>query len=100
MNSVDIAVVGGGPAGLCAAIAASRLGAKVVLIDDNDRLGGQLVKQTHKFFGSKRHYCGTRGMDIAVMLEQELRTLPAEILPGTSVVGLYAAPPSATPVPT
>ncbi len=89
MTSVDIAIVGGGPAGLCAAIAASRLGAKVVLIDDNDRLGGQLVKQTHKFFGSKRHYCGTRGMDIATILEQELRALPAEILPGTSVVGLY-----------
>jgi sarcosine oxidase, subunit alpha len=89
MRQIDVAIVGGGPAGLCAAIAAAKLGAKVVLIDDNDRLGGQLVKQTHKFFGSKRHYCGTRGMDIAAILEQELRTLPAEILPGTSVVGLY-----------
>jgi sarcosine oxidase subunit alpha len=28
-------------------------------------------------------------MDIATILEQELRALPAEILPGTSVVGLY-----------
>ena len=93
MNSTDIAIVGGGPAGLCAAIAASRLGAKVALIDDNDRLGGQLVKQTHKFFGSKRHYCGTRGMDIATILEQELRALPAEMLPGTSVIGLYGAVP-------
>ena len=89
MNATDLAIVGGGPAGLCAAITASGLGVKVVLIDDNDRLGGQLVKQTHKFFGSKRHYCGTRGMDIATTLEQELRALPAEILPGTSVVGLY-----------
>jgi sarcosine oxidase, subunit alpha len=89
MKQVDVAIVGGGPAGLCAAIAASKLGARVVLIDENDRLGGQLVKQTHKFFGSKRHYCGTRGMDIATILEQELRALPAEILPGTSVVGLY-----------
>ncbi len=89
MTETDIAIVGGGPAGLCAAIVASRLGAKVTLIDDNDRLGGQLVKQTHKFFGSKRHYCGTRGMDIATILGQELSALPAEVLPGTSVVGLY-----------
>jgi sarcosine oxidase subunit alpha len=89
MRQVDIAIVGGGPAGLSAAVAASRLGARVVLIDDSDRLGGQLVKQTHKFFGSKAHYCGTRGMDIATILEQELRGLPAEILPGTSAVGLY-----------
>jgi sarcosine oxidase subunit alpha len=93
MTETDIAIVGGGPAGLCAAIAASRLGARVTLIDDSDRLGGQLVKQTHKFFGSKRHYCGTRGMDIATILEQELRVLPAEVLPGTSVVGLYGAAP-------
>jgi len=91
MRQTDVAIVGGGPAGLCAAIAAAKSGAKVTLIDDNDRLGGQLVKQTHKFFGSKRHYCGTRGMDIATILEQELRALPAEILPGTSVVGLYGS---------
>jgi len=95
LRETDIAVVGGGPAGLSAAVAASRLGAKVALIDDNDRLGGQLIKQTHKFFGSRHHYCGTRGMDIATILEQELRGLPAEILPGTSVVGLYSAPPLA-----
>ncbi len=95
MKQTDLAIVGGGPAGLCAAITASRLGAEVVLIDDSDRLGGQLVKQTHKFFGSKRHYCGTRGMDIATTLEQELRALPAEILSGTSVVGLYGGSVSA-----
>ena len=89
MKQTDIAIVGGGPAGLCAAIAAAKLGAKVVLIDDNEQPGGQLVKQTHKFFGSKRHYCGTRGMDIAAILEEELRALPAEVLPGTSVVGLF-----------
>ena len=93
MKTADLAIVGGGPAGLCAAIAAAKLGARVALIDDNERLGGQLVKQTHKFFGSKRHYCGTRGMDIAAILEQELRALPAEIIPGTSVVGLYGVPP-------
>jgi len=92
VKTTDIAIVGGGPAGLCAAIAASKLGAKVALIDDSDRLGGQLVEQTHKFFGSKRHYCGTRGMDIATILGQELRALPAEILSGTSVVGLYGGP--------
>jgi sarcosine oxidase subunit alpha len=89
MTQTDVAIVGGGPAGLSAAVVAARLSAKVMLIDDYDRLGGQLVKQTHKFFGSKRHFCGTRGMDIATILEQELRALPAEILPGTSVVGLY-----------
>jgi len=36
----DIAVIGGGPAGLCAALAAAREGAKVVLIEQNAFCGG------------------------------------------------------------
>ncbi|MEO0080233.1 MAG: NAD(P)/FAD-dependent oxidoreductase [candidate division WOR-3 bacterium] len=89
MKTVDIAVVGGGPAGLSAATTAARLGAQVTLIDDNPRLGGQLIKQTHKFFGSKSHYCGTRGIDIATILERELRATAAEVLLETTVVGHY-----------
>ncbi len=65
----DVLVVGGGPAGLCAAIEASRYGARVILVDENYRLGGQLIKQTHKFFGSKDEMAGRRGIDIAKELE-------------------------------
>ena len=49
MKYTEIAIVGGGPAGLAAALNAAKLGAKVVLIDRNDYLGGQLIKQTHRF---------------------------------------------------
>lgn len=38
----DVAVVGGGPAGLRAALAAANLGARVILMDEGARLGGQL----------------------------------------------------------
>lgn len=38
--SADLAVVGGGIAGLCAAIAAARRGARVVLVQDRPVLGG------------------------------------------------------------
>jgi D-hydroxyproline dehydrogenase subunit alpha len=38
----DVAVVGGGPAGVAAAIAASRSKSSVVLIDDNPAAGGQI----------------------------------------------------------
>jgi D-hydroxyproline dehydrogenase subunit alpha len=41
----EILVVGGGPAGLAAAIAARRAGAEVVLIDERYSLGGQYYKQ-------------------------------------------------------
>ena len=36
----DIAVIGGGPAGLCAAVAAAREGARVILIEKNAFCGG------------------------------------------------------------
>jgi len=89
MKSVAIAVVGGGPAGLCATTVAAKLGIQVTLIEDNPRLGGQLIKQTHKFFGSRNLYCGTRGIAIATLLENELRRTQAEVLLNTTVIGHY-----------
>ncbi|VWB95208.1 pyridine nucleotide-disulfide oxidoreductase [Burkholderia lata] len=43
--SVDVAIVGAGPAGLSAAQAAARSGATVVIVDDNPRAGGQIWRQ-------------------------------------------------------
>ena len=40
LNSTDVLVVGGGPAGICAAIAASRTGAKVTLVERYGHFGG------------------------------------------------------------
>ena len=57
---IDVLVIGGGPAGLSAAITAAELDHSVISVDENPRLGGQLIKQTHKFFGSESNYCGIR----------------------------------------
>ncbi len=72
----DIIIVGAGPAGLSAGAVASELGAKIAVVDDNPIVGGQLIKQTHKFFGSKSHYCGVRGIDIAKILEEKVHPAP------------------------
>jgi thioredoxin reductase len=42
MRRAQVAVVGGGPAGLSAATTAARAGAQVILLDENHKLGGQL----------------------------------------------------------
>ncbi len=72
----DIAIVGGGPAGLSAAIYAAKFGARVVLVDRFPKLGGQLIKQTHKFFGSRKHDAGVRGIDIAERLIKQVEENP------------------------
>jgi sarcosine oxidase subunit alpha len=73
---VPVLIIGGGPAGLSAAIELGKLGIEVLLIDDKHRLGGKLVLQTHRFFGSADAvYAGTRGIDIATILEDEVRSL-------------------------
>lgn len=91
MIETEILVVGGGPAGLMAAIASSSLGAQVTLIDRQDKLGGQLIKQTHKFFGSFKAQAGVRGIDIAKNLMEEIKLSENKIMVITNgeVVGFY-----------
>ena len=47
----DVCIVGSGPAGLGAAIELAKHGLHALVVDSNLSAGGQLIKQTHKFFG-------------------------------------------------
>ena len=85
----EFAVVGAGPAGLSGAIEAAKTGAKVVVIDENARPGGQLFKQIHKFFGGKEHRAGARGMDIGSQLLEEAKSAGVEVLLDTAVWGIF-----------
>ncbi len=69
----DVLIIGGGPAGLSAAIKLSEYNLPTMIIDDKDVLGGKLVLQTHKFFGSvEDSYAGTRGNDIGKKLAEKV----------------------------
>ncbi|MCK4512356.1 FAD-dependent oxidoreductase, partial [bacterium] len=83
------AIVGAGPAGLSAAAYAGRMGVETIVIDENDVPGGQLIKQTHMFFGSREHYAQIRGIDIGDELIASLSDLPVKLMLGTTVLGLY-----------
>lgn len=54
-RSVDVAVIGGGPAGMAAAKAASLEGALTLLMDREERLGGILKQCVHDGFGLIRY---------------------------------------------
>lgn len=91
MISTELLIIGGGPAGLCAAISAAGSGSRVTLLERNRALGGQLVKQTHMFFGSEKQYASTRGIDIASILLYELKKYGdrVKIMTDTTAVGIY-----------
>jgi sarcosine oxidase subunit alpha len=86
---VQVLIIGGGPAGLGAGITAGKLGLGVVIIDENFNPGGQLIKQTHKFFGSKEEYAGLRGFEISEIMYAEFGETGGVYLNETSAVGYY-----------
>jgi NADPH-dependent 2,4-dienoyl-CoA reductase/sulfur reductase-like enzyme/Fe-S-cluster-containing hydrogenase component 2/bacterioferritin-associated ferredoxin len=88
----EVLVIGGGPAGLSAAVELGRLGVRTLVVDDKDRLGGKLVLQTHKFFGSvEDSHAGTRGFEIAAILAEEIGRLPAvEVWLDTTAVAVFS----------
>ena len=79
----DVLVIGSGPAGLMAALAAGRAGARVVLSEDDFRLGGRLLLD-RRFVGD------LASADWAARAEAELSSMPeVRILRRTCVVGCY-----------
>ncbi|MBV8914729.1 MAG: sarcosine oxidase subunit alpha family protein, partial [Acetobacteraceae bacterium] len=79
----DVLVVGAGPAGLAAALAAGRSGARVVLCDEDARLGGRLLAEQEAVDGQL-------GAAWAEAAAAELRSMPdVTVLPRTTVFGAY-----------
>jgi sarcosine oxidase subunit alpha len=78
----DVLVIGAGPSGLAAALAAARAGASVLVVDENARPGGSLG------------YARAGGDEALARLDAflaEAKTLPhLEIRAGTTAAGYYA----------
>ncbi|MGW0480827.1 2Fe-2S iron-sulfur cluster-binding protein [Nonomuraea sp. NPDC003214] len=73
----EVLVVGGGPAGLAAALAAAGTGVRVILADDQPRLGGDLLN-------------GRDPLDRAGGAARRLAGMPeVRVLTRTSVIGYY-----------
>ena len=79
----DVAVVGGGPAGLAAAEAALLAGAEVILIEDEPELGG--ILRWGRFVGDQEAF------EHADRLRRELRAMPRlSVLTSATCTGLFA----------
>ncbi|QSB14896.1 FAD-dependent oxidoreductase [Natronosporangium hydrolyticum] len=75
----DLAVVGGGPAGLAAAVTAARAGCRVALLDSAPRLGGQYWR--HQDDSGHGH----RSWDTFSALRASLLSWQVEYRPGAAV---------------
>lgn len=79
----DLLVIGGGPAGLLAALAAGRAGLRVILADEDTHVGGRLLSERHEIDGIS-------AFAWAQQVNAELATLPnVTVLTRTTVFGVY-----------
>jgi NADPH-dependent 2,4-dienoyl-CoA reductase/sulfur reductase-like enzyme len=79
----DLLVIGGGPAGLMAALTAARAGADVILAEEDSLLGGRLNAETESVDGEP-------GAQWAARIAAELAALPnVRVMTRTTVTGAY-----------
>lgn len=68
--STDVFIAGGGPAGVCAALAAARNGAKVVLVQDRSRLGGNSSSEVKMHVVGANNHQGRPGWREGGIIEE------------------------------
>ena len=79
----DLLVIGAGPAGLMAALTAGRAGKRVILADEDFRMGGRLNAETFPVGGKA-------GADWAAAAVAELASLPnVRLMNRTTIVGAF-----------
>lgn len=84
---IDVVIVGGGPAGLSAAVAAKKEGAeKVLIIERDEKLGGILQQCIHPGFGLTYFHKELTGPEYAGHFKEEALALGAEVLLNSMVL--------------
>lgn len=86
-TSADLAIVGGGPAGLAAAVAAAECGVRPLLIDENAQLGGQYFRQPPPGFRLPDGHGPELGEGRALI--DRVRGMAVDHRPGTTVWGVF-----------
>jgi D-hydroxyproline dehydrogenase subunit alpha len=89
VREVEIAIVGGGPAGLGAALEASAAGAEVLLIDEYPTLGGHYYKQVPEAFRLKKLHAESDEYVEGVELVSQVKASRVEVLSSTLVWSLF-----------
>ncbi len=78
----DVLVIGAGPAGIMAALAAAEAGARVILATEEVRLGGRLLSEVEEVDGRPGH-------DWAEGMARRLAEMGVRVMTRTAVTGAY-----------
>ena len=83
--AADLAVVGAGPAGLMAATVAAEAGARVVVVERSDRVGGLLGLQVQALQGPRSMYRGRNGVELCRHLLETATSAGVLVVRGAAV---------------
>lgn len=87
-EAFDVVVIGGGPAGIAAAISAWKKGAHVALVERNPRLGGILMQCIHSGFGLNYFKKELTGPEYAQRFVNELAKTDVRVFLSSMVLKL------------
>ncbi|MDR0388877.1 MAG: FAD-dependent oxidoreductase [Spirochaetaceae bacterium] len=89
----DAVVIGGGAAGMAAALELDRAGFSCALIEREEQLGGILIQCIHNGFGLHEFGEELTGPEFAERLEAKIRSSAVAVYLGTTVCSFHAAGP-------
>lgn len=87
-QAFDVVVIGGGPAGMAAALAAQKAGARVAIVEREQHLGGILRQCIHPGFGLSHFKQELTGPEYAQRFIYQVRATDIALFLGSMVLGI------------
>lgn len=87
-HAFDVVVIGGGPAGMAAALAAHKAGARVAIVEREQHLGGILRQCIHPGFGLSHFKQELTGPEYAQRFIDQVRATDITLFLGSMVLGI------------
>lgn len=93
-QAFDVVVIGGGPAGMAAALAAQKAGARVAIVEREQHLGGILRQCIHPGFGLSHFKQELTGPEYAQRFIDQVHTIDIALFLNSMVIGIDSGEPA------